>query len=245
MAFWDNRVKSLSKSFKASKDIFLANKDVSRVMQTHNVGAIDKLINYLNDPDVIVKIKDPRFGSPSTHKGLTLQSARNAVYRKIMANFFNLSTINHVTDFGGGYGNNCRVWNNLGYTGHFALVDLPEVIEIQKHYISNVLPNALVSYASTLSDVKIEQSKSLFFATYSLSETSLEIREKAMDNIKEYDYIFIAHNDSFPVYGQNNSVNNNNYFDKMKMNFSDQFEFFDFTDKIYKKNASYVIGRKK
>lgn len=245
MAFWDNRVKSLSKSFKASKDIFLANKDVSRVMQTHNVGAIDKLINYLNDPDVIVKIKDPRFGSPSTHKGLTLQSARNAVYRKIMANFFDLSTINHVTDFGGGYGNNCRVWNNLGYTGHFALVDLPEVIEIQKHYISNVLPNALVSYASTLSDVKIEQSKSLFFATYSLSETSLEIREKAMDNIKEYDYIFIAHNDSFPVYGQNNSVNNNNYFDKMKINFSDQFEFFDFTDKIYKKNASYVIGRKK
>ena len=245
MAFWDNRVKSLSKSFKASKDIFLANKDVSRVMQTHNIGAIDKLINYLNDPTIVEKIKDPQFGSPSTHRGLTLQSVRNAVYRKIMANFFDLSAISHVTDFGGGYGNNCRVWNNLGYTGHFALVDLPEVIEIQKHYISNVLPDASVSYASVLSDVQIEQSKSLFFATYSLSETSLEIREKAMDDIKEYDYIFIAHNDSFPVYGQNNSVNNNDYFNNMKLNFSDQFEFFDFTDKIYKKNASYVIGRTK
>jgi len=245
MAFWDNRVKSLSKSFKASKDIFLANKDISRVMQTHNVGAIDKLINYLNDPDIVAKIKDPRFGSPNTHKGLTLQSARNAVYRKIMANYFDLSNINHVTDFGGGYGNNCRVWNNLGFQGHFALVDLPEVIEIQKHYISNVIPAASVSYASILSDVKIEQPQALFFATYSLSETSLEIREKAIDNIKEYDYIFIAHNDTFPVYGQNNSVNNNNYFDKMKKDFSDQFEFFDFTDKIYKKNASYVIGRKK
>ena len=245
MAFWDNRVKSLSKSFKASKDIFLANKDVSRVMQTHNVGAIDKLINYLNDPTIVENIKDPRFGSPSTHKGLTLQSARNAVYRKIMENFFDLSSINHVTDFGGGYGNNCRVWNNLGYTGHFALVDLPEVIEIQKHYISNVLPDASVSYASLLSDVKIEQQKSLFFATYSLSETSLEIREKAKTSIKEYDYIFIAHNDSFPVYGKNKNVNNNDYFDKMKTDFSSQFEFFNFTDKIYKTNASYVIGRKK
>ena len=105
-----------------------------------------------------------------------------------MENFFDLSSINHVTDFGGGYGNNCRVWNNLGYTGHFALVDLPEVIEIQKHYISNVLPDASVSYASLLSDVKIEQQKSLFFATYSLSETSLEIREKAKTSIKEYEY---------------------------------------------------------
>ena len=137
------------------------------------------------------------------------------------------------------------MWNNLGYTGHFALVDLPEVIEIQKHYISNVLPDASVSYASLLSDVKIEQQKSLFFATYSLSETSLEIREKAKTSIKEYDYIFIAHNDSFPVYGQNKTVNNNDYFDKMKTDFSSQFEFFNFTDKIYKTNASYVIGRKK
>lgn len=245
MAFWDNRIKSLSQGFLSNKEKFLSNKNLSRVMQNHDPVIIDKLITYLDDSDIIEKIKDPLFGSPSIHKGLTLQSVRNATYRKIMSNFFNTSVINHVTDFGAGYGNNCRVWNSLGFTGHFALVDLPQVLDIQKHYLSNVLPDASVTYHSQLSEVKIDKHKSLFFATYSLSETSLEIRDKAIENIKEYDYIFIAHNDSFPVYGENSRVNNNEYFNKMKMDFSDQFEFFDFTDRLYKKNASYVIGRKK
>ena len=245
MAFWDNRIKSLSQGFLSNKEKFLSNKNLSRVMQNHDPATIDKLVKYLDNSDIIEKIKDPPFGSPSIHKGLTFQSVRNAAYRKIMAKFFDISSINHVTDFGGGYGNNCRVWNNLGFTGHFALVDLPQVLDIQKHYISNVLPDASVTYHSLLSEVEIVKPCSLFFATYSLSETSLEIREKAMENIREYDYIFIAHNDSFPVYGEKNRVNNNEYFNKMKMDFSDQFEFFDFTDRLYKKNASYVIGRKK
>ena len=245
MAFWDNRVKSLSNSFSADKEKFLSGKDLSRVMQNHSVEGIDKLLKYLDDPTVVKKIKDPLFGAPDIHMGLTLQSARNAVYRKIMNTFFDISSINHVTDFGGGYGNNCRVWNNLGYEGHFTMVDLPEVVEIQRHYISNVIPEASVSYETDMSKVKINKPKSLFFATYSISETSLDVRSKAMPYIRDHDYIFIAHNSSFPVYGEHNRVNNEDYFSKMKNDFSEQFKFFDFTDRLYKKNASYVIGRKK
>lgn len=245
MAFWDSRVKSLSASFVSNRDKFLSNRNVKQIMQTFNLNSIENLISFLDDPNLIEQIKDPKFGGPSTHKGVSLQSVRNAAYRKIMSNYFDISSINHVTDFGGGFGNNCRIWYTLGYTGDFCLVDLKEVVEMQRHYLSNVMPNIPVSYITSMDQLKIQKSESLFFATYSLSETSLEIREKAIPHIRKHDYIFIAHNDSFPVYGKSKRVNNNEYFGKMKKEFSDEFEFFDFNDKIYKPNSSYVIGKKK
>lgn len=241
--FWDKRVKSLSNSFLSNKQTFLSNRDVSRVMQTHDTRMIDNIINFIDDDHVIERIKDPAFGSPSTHRGVSLQSVRNVAYRMILDSFFDISEINHVTDFGGGFGNNCRIWYTLGYIGDFTLIDLPEVIEIQKHYLSNVLPNQKVEYVSDIDNLRINRSKSLFFATYSLSETSLEVRKKALDHIVKHDYIFIAHNDSFPVY-EDKRVDNNEYFNHMKQELSDEFKFFDFDKKIYKNNARYVIGIK-
>lgn len=245
MAFWDSRVKSLSKSFLSNKQNFLANPDVSKVMQTHNIKSINNLISFLNDADLINRIKDPLFGKPSTHKGVSLQSVRNAAYRKIMNEFFDLSSIHHVTDFGGGFGNNCRIWYTLGYQGDFCLIDLQQVLDIQRHYLSNVLPDISVSYLTSIDQLQINKSKSLFFATYSISETSLEIREQAIPFIKNHDFIFIAHNNSFPVYGKNLKVDNEEYFSKFKQQLSDQFDFFDFNHRIYKSNSSYVIGKKK
>lgn len=241
--FWDKRVKSLSDSFLANKQTFLSNKDVSRVMQTHDTRMIDKIIDFINDESVVEKVKDPTFGNPSTHRGVSLQSVRNVVYRMIMNSFFDISQINHVTDFGGGFGNNCRIWYTLGYEGNFSLIDLPEVVDIQRHYLTNVLPNKKINYISDIDNLQINKSKSLFFATYSLSETSIEVREKAVNHIVNHDYIFIAHNDSFPVY-ENKRVDNNEYFANMKRKLSDQFKFFDFDRKIYKNNARYVIGMK-
>jgi putative sugar O-methyltransferase len=241
--FWDKRVKSLSNSFLANKQTFLSNQDVSRVMQTHNTKMIDSIVNFINDDSIIEKVKDPAFGNPSTHRGVSLQSVRNVAYRMIMNSFFDISQINHVTDFGGGFGNNCRIWYTLGYEGDFSLIDLPEVVDIQRHYLSNVLPNQKINYISDINNLQINKSKSLFFATYSLSETSLEVREKAFSHIANHDYIFIAHNDSFPVY-ENKRIDNNEYFANMKHKLSDQFKFFDFDKKIYKNNARYVIGMK-
>jgi hypothetical protein len=40
-------------------------------------------------------------------------------------------------------------------------------------------------------------SKSLFVATFSISECSMEIRDKVEEDIQKHDYIFIIHNEEF------------------------------------------------
>ena len=242
--FWEKEKGVMQKGFSRDEN-FLRNRDIRRVMHGSFPEVVKQMLGYVNNQELANKVKDPSFGSPSLTDGFSVPTARNLFYRHIMQDFFDIDQINHITDFGGGYGNNCRLWKTLGYSGQFALVDLKEVLEIQKYYLSNVLDDlSNINFYETVHDFKELQSKSLFFATFSLSETSRDVRDSVIPKILDHDYIFIVHNKSFPAEVGGGEINNIDYFAKFKNENSDKFEFINFENKIQMK-ANYVIGRKR
>ena len=127
----------------------------------------------------------------------------------------NLDEIQRITEFGGGYGSMCRVFRRFKYDREYIIFDLPHFSEIQKFYLTNVFLedkeiknrtkfcNNLASYQNL---VEKSRGKGLFIATWSLSETSVAVRDLWKEEIFNHNFIFIAFQKCF------NEVNNYDYF---------------------------------
>lgn len=113
-----------------------------------------------------------------------------------------LSSFDTVVEFGGGYGNTCRLFKNWGES-EFYIYDIPELIEIQRYYLdaNNVKG---VKYLSGLDTVPNLVGNSLFLGLWSISETPVSERKTMLENLRffECDNIFIAMGGSF--FNENN-----------------------------------------
>lgn len=117
---------------------------------------------------------------------------------------FELNEFDTVIEFGGGYGNTCRLFKKWGHNGQYKIYDIPELIKIQKHYLNtnNVLEN--VNFLENLDIVDKFDDNSLFLGLWSISETPIPERKKMLTNLKFFDCknIFIAMGSSF--FGEDN-----------------------------------------
>ena len=116
-----------------------------------------------------------------------------------------------VLEFGGGYGSMCRLIHKLGFSGRYVIVDLPEFSALQRFYLQLVgvpicpMDSAEKNGAITVSDVhSIAKyipasftSKSAFIATWSISETPLEVRQSIMALVSQFDVFLIAYQERF------------------------------------------------
>lgn len=109
-----------------------------------------------------------------------------------------LSNFKFVTEFGGGYGNMCRLIKKINNDISYNIYDIPEFNTIQDYYlkqngISDVVLLNNNDVINTVSD------KSLFLALWSISETPIENRINYINNLKMFDYdtIFIAMGETF------------------------------------------------
>lgn len=113
-----------------------------------------------------------------------------------------LSDFNTIIEFGGGYGNTCRLFKVWGESDYF-IYDIPELIDIQKFYLEN---NGVknVTFLSGLDKVDELKGKSLFLGLWSISETPVSERNFMLENLKFFDCdsIFIAMGGSF--FNENN-----------------------------------------
>jgi hypothetical protein len=124
----------------------------------------------------------------------------------VMMEYLNLelNQFGTVVEFGGGYGNTCRLFKKWGHNGQYIIYDIPELIKIQKHYLeSNKITNN-VTFLSGLDIINNFKDNSLFLGLWSISETPIFERNRMLDNLKFYDCenIFIAMGGSF--FGENN-----------------------------------------
>lgn len=107
-----------------------------------------------------------------------MQHVSHLCYTDWIDNIKNLDTI---VDIGAGIGEMTDVVRHLGFKGKYVIYDFPVLLEIQKRYHDQLgLEN--VEYVSDVNDL---EEADLCISTWSLTEMSLDLREKIMGRIGE------------------------------------------------------------
>jgi hypothetical protein len=141
-----------------------------------------------------------------------------------------ISSLNFVFEFGGGYGSMSRLFHNLGFKGIYIIFDFKEFTALQEYYLKSIGINVLsinsfnnyqkgvlcISDLNILKDILNafhNNEKSLFLATWSLSETPLKFREMFIPIISNQKYFLISFQSKF------NEIDNLLYFEFFKTKF--------------------------
>lgn len=127
-----------------------------------------------------------------------------------------------VVEFGGGYGSMCRLFHRLGFMGRYFIYDLPEFSALQRYFLKNLgLPvrdgsddcteNGIYLFTDlTLLQTALKKrpaaGASAFVATWSLSESPAELRDRFLPLVEAFNYFLIAFQDRFF------EMDNNEYF---------------------------------
>lgn len=174
-----------------------------------------KLIDLLNDD---------QFGSPNTFyrypKSSTLNVQHVYHYERLRDSFeFNIEALDNIFEFGGGYGNFARLLFASGFKGEYTIFDFELMGYIQKYYLSNTKHTRNIIHKIKC-ESQIESlrnyfqgrslGRNLFIATWSLSESPVDLRKKFEPFIQSFDYIFITFQNSF------DKINNKIYFEEFK-----------------------------
>ena len=161
-----------------------------------------------------------------------------------------------IFEFGGGYGNLCRLIHKFGYKGKYSMYDFPIVSAFQEYYLSSAglkvkeMDSEKVDedYINCTADINTlldflnrntpsNGSRNLFVATWSLSESPLDVRKYFDGIFEKFDYFLMGYQDKF------GEVDNKDYFRKLKNSRKD-IEWFDWPVG-YLPAHNFLIGRKK
>lgn len=93
-----------------------------------------------------------------------------------------------IIEFGAGIGETARLILDAGFKGKYIIIDLPEILNISKYYLGN---SAI--YLDNIDEIQYIK-KTLFIATWSVSECSLSYRNKISQKIRGYDQLIAFQN---------------------------------------------------
>lgn len=250
---WDDFRLEIINELKRSPESFLRQPVISKTIHPNQQKLAQDYLNDLAASEfarsrILPKLNDMPIGDPYLCEFFPLaspMSMQHAYYIYLIHKKLNIfipeSGIDHILELGGGYGNFFRLIRNYGYLGKYTIIDLPEMHNIQRYYLSNIFSNItsnkIIEFKSIndLENMYI-QKLSIFIATFSLNEMPIESRKKIEQIINSFDYIFIAFNSFF------SGINNLDYFEDLKNRFSK-----DFTFKLIKDDhrlAWFLIGNK-
>jgi hypothetical protein len=104
-----------------------------------------------------------------------------------------LNEIDDVVEFGGGYGNVCRLFKIWGHNKKYYSYDIEELIQIQKYYLKENNIND-VSFVKEHDVVDVVSGNSLFLGMWSISEVPVTERAVLLENLKFFECknIFLA-----------------------------------------------------
>jgi len=206
MSFWDSEPNRLVVDFNNKPDSYLASGSFMRAFSGIHVRNLMDAIK--NDP-YIEKVKDPKIGGPKLHGKISQSTARSILYIREIEKYFDPNKIKWLTDFGAGYGNFVRVWHRLFETDFYQLVDLEPLHQIQQSYLNAQGIHANWRTHNSQLKPSGQSGPSLFFASHSLNECSMEVRDVVEEYLPLYDYIYISYNEDF------DGINNVDYFKQL------------------------------
>ena len=165
-----------------------------------------------------------------------------------------VSKLDLVVEFGGGYGSMCRLLHNLSFRGAYLIYDLPEFSALQRYFLKSLgLPvrdatdvhstdgiflfSELPKLEAALQRLGAKQ-PSAFIATWSLSESPVELREKFLPLVRDFDGFLLAFQDKF------GPVDNCDFFRKLRESTA---ETIDWTPRALRHipNNNYLFGRQR
>lgn len=174
-------------------------------------------------------IQEVTAGRPKPFYKHPLSSANSIHHAHHIAQFekrtgARIEEIDFVVEFGAGYGNMCRLFYSLGYTGTYIMYDLPIFNELQKYFLQCIgIPvhtddspypgkaAVCISSFDTLQEILSRRSSSahnaLFIAMWSISEVPLTLREKIFSLVSDFSFFLIGYQNQF------GEVDNIRYFD--------------------------------
>jgi hypothetical protein len=157
-------------------------------------------------------------GCPPPYFGY-LKSSGNLIHHAYhLAQFedkagLDVSNLDVVFEFGGGYGSMRRLFANLNFKGKYIIFDLLIFSAIQKYYLNSINEHDDTIYVTDLADLKSallgvldKRQKSLFVATWSLSESPASVRDAIVQFLPSFDYVLFAYQKRF------GEMENLNYF---------------------------------
>lgn len=135
-------------------------------------------------------------------------------YAYHLARFENISGKNirdydFIFEYGGGYGGICLLIHNLIFKGKYIIYDFPILSALQNFFLKmNEVENNIfcLDNISRVKKIIPKKGKKLFIATWSLSESPLQIRKIIYPLVKDFDAFIIGYQ------GQFGGVDNRKYF---------------------------------
>lgn len=134
---------------------------------------------------------------------------------------------NLVIEFGGGYGSMCRLFFNQHFDGRYVLFDLPPFSALQQFFLGSlglptvgrgdflrkspaILCTHRVNDLREILDTAARVCRTLFLATWSLSESPLDVRDALLGLAARFDGQLIAYQQAFQ------GIDNLRYFARWK-----------------------------
>lgn len=151
-----------------------------------------------------------------------------------------------IFEFGGGYGNFCKLLIKSNFNGNYVIFDLPLMSSIQKLYLKlcdvkfNIVlstnsDNKTISLINETSQIT-KNNPDLFIALWSLSECPLSLRDQILENNSAASYFLIAYSNEFM--GTDNHKYFENFRNKMTSHIWVSYEI------QHMKGHTYLIGKK-
>jgi hypothetical protein len=160
-----------------------------------NFGGVERAYCFLNSTPITIQ---------HVHHILRIEEGFNIQIMKL----------NYILEYGAGYGNLAKIVLKNSYEGLYNIYDLDLPSEFQKFYLERTLGSdkaKLINHYNecTLGEIDINKSGSLFIATWSLSESPIEIRKKIECILEGFEYIYITFQKSW------HSIDNQIYFNEL------------------------------
>lgn len=193
------------------------------VVETMSAGARRPEFDYLINNDWnkwSSAIKETWIGNPPKYKYYENSSGNfiNTAYnlsRLIDHHKLDLKQVGKIIEFGGGYGCMAKLVNNLGFMGKYVIFDIPEFLALQKYYLNSNNTDGNIHFINQAEKLD-DSNPDIFIATWSLSESPIELRDEFLKKIGKPKYVLIAYQANFETidnvkYFQEYIKNNQDY----------------------------------
>ena len=201
LGFWEGMREGIRKH--------LVNDDIKTFQQWHEVQSTmvashvhnaeyEYLISCSNWDLWKEKLKEDKL-KPNSHVIFSESSTNNLHHayslEKLMEKTgYKLFEFGDVVEFGGGYGNVCRLFREWEHDKKYYSYDIPELIQLQKYYLNEYGVSDNIFFKTEHDIIDTVEGNSLFLGMWSLSEVPIDERAQLLENLKFYDSknIFLA-----------------------------------------------------
>jgi len=123
-----------------------------------------------------------------------------------------IEDIDYITEFGAGFGNFCHLTNKLGFNGQYIIFDFPELLTVQKYYLTNAGVSSNLTFECDFNKIEecVVPNNSLFVSMHALEETPIEFANRVIKIVDNFSYFFF-------VIGSGPSEHIKNYLNGLEM----------------------------